>query len=148
MSNLSFALASRSEPSTCYDAIDSLNGAIRSMALGIDGGDYQVVRSSLSAPDCETITRRLWSRFYSVGASRFSLQVISGRRDLHPASFLSCRTGDGLIDHVTVKDDVVVSALGNGGTLVFDHSQEYIPEVQVVQESLETQLGCPCWVQC
>lgn len=140
--------APKLEPYTYHEALDTLNKEIELLDLTIDGGVYQSRQSVIPKASCRELTHRLLDRILHVGASRFSLRLLQNKKDLHPAAFLNCRTGDGLIDHVSVKDGVVSSVLNGGGTLVFDHSQEHFPEMQIIQEHLEALLGCKCWIQC
>lgn len=148
MSQPLLAHAPESVPFTCHEALDTLNERINGLSLEIEGGKYQYLSAVIPQDACAALTSRLCARILHVGASRFSLRLLRDKKDLHPATFLDCRTGDGLIDHVSVKDGVVSSVLNQGGTLVFDHSQEHFPELQIIQENLEAQLGCRCWIQC
>ncbi|MEL6242983.1 MAG: cupin domain-containing protein [Pseudomonadota bacterium] len=148
MSKPLLAHAPESEPFTYHEALDRLNEEINELSLEITGGTYQFRSAVIPQDACAALTSRLCDRILHVGASRFSLRLLRDKKDLHPASFLNCRTGDGLIDHVSVKDGVVSSVLNGGGTLVFDHSQEHFPELQIIQENLEALLGCRCWIQC
>ncbi len=148
MSSRFFVHAQESGPCMCYDVLYRLNREINSLELAIKGGEYQLCRQVIPEELCDKTTGNLWERIFNVGASRFSLRLLKNNQDLHPANFLNCRTGDGLIDHVTVWDRVVKSVLNDGGTLVFDHSNEHIVAFQIIQENIEPLLGCRCWIQC
>jgi len=131
-----------------FNIVDKINQEIDNFDLSINGGEYQVHKNTISKKDCNKLIRKLWSRIFNVGASRHSLRLLKDKIDLHPANFLKCRSGDGLIDHVTVIDKAVNDTLNENGTLVFDHGQEYFVELQIIQEHLEALLGCKCWIQC
>tara|TARA_B100000768_G_C11259711_1_gene368191 strand:- start:785 stop:1786 length:1002 start_codon:yes stop_codon:yes gene_type:complete len=131
-----------------FSGLDQLNSAIQKFELPIYGGKYQCIKSVIPSHLCQSICDRLLERFFNVGASRNSIRLLINKKDLHPANFLTCRTGDGLIDHVNVSDSVVRNIIEDGGTLVFDHAQEYFIELQVIQEHLEALIGCKCWIQC
>lgn len=131
-----------------FEELDKLNQQISSLNLSIVGGDYQVRKSVVPENWCDALTMRIFDRLFNVGASRFSLRLVSEKRGLHPSTFINCRTGTGNIDHVSVRDRVVNDVLREGGTFVFDQSQEYFVELQIIQEHLEASLGCKCWIQC
>ena len=131
-----------------HDCLDVINDQFKRLHPALEGGEYALTRSAICALDCNVLAEKLWRVMGSVGASRFSLRLLKHGKDMHPAAFLSCRVGDGLIDHVTVKEAVVRNVLGDGGTLVFNHVNERLAEMQIIQESLEAHLGCKCWLQC
>ena len=87
----------------------------------------------------------------NAGTSRFSIRLVNDGKDVHPAEFLTARTGDGLIDHVTVNDRVLHHYLQQGATVVFDHVNDHIPyaqAIQAIQDHIEAITGARCWVQC
>jgi hypothetical protein len=118
------------------------------LSLNHQGGRYSVIQEGIS----DTSIRRLAEIFFKalggVGTSRFSIRLIHNGKDLHPAEFLSVRTGDGLIDHVTVKDRVLDQHLKKGATVVFDHVNDHVPFAQIIQDHVEAITGARCWVQC
>lgn len=116
------------------------------LSLTHQGGHYSVIQEGISDASTRKLAEIFFKALGGVGTSRFSIRLIHNGKDLHPAEFLSARTGDGLIDHVTVKDRVLHQYLKNGATVVFDHVNNHIPFAQTIQDHVEAITGARCWV--
>jgi len=127
---------------------DELLGALDDLGLVHDGGMYTSLRQALTPETCSRLAGVFFNALGNVGTSRFSVRVIHAGKDLHPAQFLESRTGDGLIDHVSVKDRVLHHYLERGATVVFDHVNDHVPFAQAIQDRVEALTGSKCWVQC
>lgn len=127
---------------------DELLEVLDQLDLVHDGGSYVSRRNILSEESTARLAGIFFNALGQVGTSRFSIRVIHAGKDLHPAQFLTSRTGDGLIDHVTVKDRVLHHYLQQGATVVFDHVNDHVPAAQAIQERVEALTGSKCWVQC
>jgi hypothetical protein len=123
-------------------------GALDRLSLTHREGRYSAVEGKISERDTRKIAQIFFGALGGVGASRFSIRLVHNGKDLHPAEFLSARIGDGLIDHVKVKDRVLHHYLNIGATVVFDHVNDHIPFAQLIQEHVEAISGARCWVQC
>lgn len=127
---------------------NGLLDALELLDLTYKDGVYTSSSELISSQETSELANIFFNAMGNVGTSRFSIRVIHEGKDLHPAQFLDSRTGDGLIDHVTVRDRVLHHYLQQGATIVFDHINDQVPVAQVIQDRVEALTGSKCWVQC
>jgi hypothetical protein len=128
--------------------LTSVLSTLDRLDLRADGGHYRSEAMSLATDQLGSLSQTFFDAITGVGASRFSLRLIYDGKELHPADFLAARTGDGLVEHVTVRERVLLQYLRSGATVVFNHINEHVPEAQALQDRIEESTGSRCWIQC
>lgn len=126
----------------------ALFNALDNLSLTPVGGLYSTIKASISESEARELAEIFFKALGGVGTSRFSIRLIHNEKDIHPSLFLSARIGNGLIDHVRVKDRVLQKYLNDGATVVFDHINDHIPIAQQIQDHVEALTGAHCWIQC
>ncbi|CAH6837209.1 conserved hypothetical protein [Vibrio chagasii] len=131
----------------CFKFYQEIFNSIDELNIGIKPSD-SFSTSHVTPEKFRSLAASIYDSILNVGSSRFNLRLILEGKDIHPAMFIESRIGDGLIEHSVVDGDNVVQFLKKGGTFVFDHMNDYIPQARLVQEYIESKYGVKCWVQC